>query len=274
MISVRRCACPASLDGDQSVGGVETAAAVAYYSQTPPVGTKPVFEAYREDDVRSALESMFGPKCAYCESEYAPGNSPDTEHYRPKNEIEGANRVKLKRGYYWLAATWSNLLPTCVYCNRRREHLYEDGPRTTGKGIQFPLADESKRAKKPNEEAEEEPLLLDPTVDDPSQHLSFGEEAVVSPAPTATGESPRGEVTIEVLGLNRPKLVHSRQAQLHWIEEAIQRYHEAVENLEQNPRDPYTERQRDKAYKELEERAEGSAPYAEMARQRIGELLD
>jgi uncharacterized protein (TIGR02646 family) len=273
MIAVKRGACPASLAGDQSVGGIETAAAVAYYSRTPPVGKKPDFKAYKKDDVRSALVSMFGPKCAYCETEYAAGNSPDTEHYRPKSEIEGANRVKIERGYYWLAATWSNLLPTCVYCNRRRKHLYEDGPRFTGKGIKFPLADESKRATEPGKETDEEPLLLDPTVDEPSQHLSFGEEAVVSPAPTATGACPRGEETIEILGLNRPGLIHSRQAQLRWVDDAIQRYHEAVENLEQNPGDHYAERQRDRAYSELEKRSEGSAPYAEMTRQRIAELL-
>jgi hypothetical protein len=273
VIAVNRCGCPPSLAGDQSVGGVETAEAIAYYLQEPRVGKKPNFKAYRGDDVRRALESMFGAKCAYCETEYAAGNPPDTEHYRPKNEIEGANSTKITPGYYWLAAAWSNLLPTCVYCNRRRKHLYEDGPRYTGKGIQFPLVDESKRATKPDEETEEEPLLLDPTIDEPSRHLSFGDEAVVSPAPTPTGKCPRGDATIEILGLNRPKLVHSRQSHLHWIDAAIQRYHGAVENLQQNPGDQYTENQRDNALKELEQRAEDSAPYAEMARQRIAELL-
>lgn len=272
MISVERGAAPESLDGPGSVGAIETAAAVAHYAQTPN-GKGPEAKAYREKDVRRALEGMFGAKCAYCETEYAAGNSPDTEHYRPKNEIERADKTKLRPGYYWLAATWSNLLPTCVYCNRRREHPYPDGPRVTGKGIQFPLADESKRVTTPANTQGEEPLLLDPTVDEPSQHLRFGAEAVVSAAPNGTGTSPRGEATIEILGLNRPTLVHSRQAELRWIDDAIQRYHEAIENLQEHPGDPYTERQRDTALEDLEKRAEDSAPYAEMARQRIAELL-
>ncbi len=273
MISVRRCACPPSLDGPESVGGLETEAAVTHYSLTPPTGKVPQFKAYKEDDVRAAMESMFGPKCAYCETEYAAGNSPDVEHYRPKKEIKGAKGVRIRPGYYWLGATWSNLLPTCVYCNRRRKHRYPDRPRVTGKGTRFPLIDESARATKPGEEAREQPLLLDPTVDNPGDHLRFGEEALVCPARQGATTSQRGEETIEILGLNRPALVHSRQDQLHWIDEAIYRYLEALENLERNPGDPYTERQRDKALEEMEERAEGSAPYAEMARQRIAELL-
>jgi len=252
---------------------LETAATVAHYSQTPPVDEEPDFTAYRRDDVRLALKTMFGPKCAYCEAEYASGNSPDTEHYRPKNEIERDDKTKIKPGYYWLAASWSNLLPTCVFCNRRRKHRYEDGTRTTGKGTQFPLLDESQRATKPGEEQSEEPLLLDPTVDDPNEHLRFGQEAVVSAAPDGAGTSRRGGVTIDVLGLNRPDLVHDRQAHLRWLELAIKRFRSAVAALEQNPGDPYVKEQRDLALEEMHERARGSQPYAAMMRQRVAELL-
>jgi uncharacterized protein (TIGR02646 family) len=273
VIRVGRSAPPPSLDGPESVGGVETEAAVAYYSPVPSVGEEPYFAAYRGDDVRLALEFMFGPKCAYCEAEYASGNSPDTEHYRPKGEIERGDRTKIKPGYYWLAAAWSNLLPTCVFCNRRRRHRYEDGIRTTGKGTQFPVLDESQRATKPGEELAEEPLLLDPTVDDPNEHLRFGQEAVVSAAPDGAGTSRRGEVTIDVLGLNRPGLVHDREAHLRWLELAIKRFRDAEAALELNPGDLYVEGQRDLALEEMYERARGSQPYAAMMRQRLTELL-
>jgi uncharacterized protein (TIGR02646 family) len=274
VIRVGRSGTPASLDGPESVGGLETAAAVAYYSQTPPVGVEPDFTAYRGGDVRLALETMFGPKCAYCETQYASGNSPETEHYRPKKEIERGDKTRIEAGYYWLAASWSNLLPTCVFCNRRRKHRYEDGTRTTGKGIQFPLLDESRRATKPGEEQAEEPLLLDPTVDDPNEHLRFGQEAVVSPAPDGAGTSRRGEATIDVLGLNRPGLVHDRQDHMRWLELAIERFRRAVDALEQKPGDPYVEEQRDFALEEMRERARGSQPYAAMIRQRLAELLE
>jgi uncharacterized protein (TIGR02646 family) len=273
VIAVARGAMPASLDGPSSVGGLETAAAVAYYSQTPPAGKKPDFSAYKEEDVRRALREMFGPKCAYCESVYAAGAQMDTEHYRPKNEVERPGRAKLRRGYYWLAASWPNLLPTCNDCNRRRRKDHKDGTRVTGKGSRFPLVDESQRALAPGEELLEEPLLLDPTLDQPDEHLRFGDECVIAPAPVPGGEmSVRGAATIATLGLNRTDLVHDRQDHLYWLELAITRFRKAVAALGRTPGNPDLEEQRDSALAEMRTRAESSRPYAALMRQRLDEF--
>ena len=50
-------------------------------------------------------------------------------------------------GYYWLAATWPNLLLSCADCNRPRTQDDCDGnARVIGKANFFPLVDETKRA--------------------------------------------------------------------------------------------------------------------------------
>ncbi|MEB2604778.1 hypothetical protein SB384_34560 [Burkholderia cenocepacia] len=141
---------------------------------------------------------------------------------------------------------WTNLLPSCLDCNRRRkqrtpnainnlEVLYET--MLTGKKDSFPIAGVRAVAES-TEFATEQALLLDPTRDDPSEHLSFwfGEDHAVglifpkptdavmpSVLPVATedpaavarhakkiGLSVRGAVSIQVYGLNRMRLVQER----------------------------------------------------------------
>ena len=80
------------------------------------------FNAYRNRALKEALEAIF-ERCAYCETHYAVGGYLEVEHYRPKNF------------YYWLAAEWSNLLPSCKRCNN-------------GKLAKFPLSDAARQARK------------------------------------------------------------------------------------------------------------------------------
>ena len=272
MIKVTRVPCPVSLDGPASPGGKETAAAVAFYARSSPPGEPPAFTAYKREDIRRALIEMFGTKCAYCEFEYAGGAPPDAEHYRPKGEIERPDKTRIPDGYYWLAATWSNLLPTCIDCNRPRRQTVDGETLVAGKGIRFPLADESKRARRPGEEAGEEPLLLDPTVDDPTAHLRFGDEGIVRAADGGAGASERGAETIRVLGLNRKGLVTARREAQLWVDAAINRLVNAERQLEREPGSAYVREQRDEAYGELRKRASSDQPFAEMARQRLRDL--
>ena len=82
------------------------------------------------------------------------------EHYRPKGEVLEGN-LRLRPGYYWLAATWDNLLPSCTDCNSPRRQEESGGTvRVRGKGKYFPLAKGSRRAKSPGAESRENPLLL------------------------------------------------------------------------------------------------------------------
>ncbi|MBY3101151.1 endonuclease [Rhizobium laguerreae] len=147
------------------------------------------FARYKESAVKVELERLFHGKCAYCESFFASTQPVDVEHYRPKGEVEG---VADHPGYYWLAMDWSNLLPSCIDCNRRREQKAPDvaigsivkllsggefdrtRKMSLGKSSAFPLATERGRARNPEDTLiSEQRLLLDPTRDDPRAHLTF-----------------------------------------------------------------------------------------------------
>ena len=166
---------PDVLHTQNGPGQKETTKAIAYFGKTSAKGRPPKFKAYKHDSVKRTLETLFHGKCAYCESSYAATQPVDVEHWRPKARVINNSGKVLRDGYYWLAAQWTNLLPSCIDCNRIREH--EILPATTrsnsGKGNLFPLEHDKHRAKKPGEESRESPLLLHPYLDEPSKHLRF-----------------------------------------------------------------------------------------------------
>ncbi len=140
---------------------------------------------------REFLDELFQHKCAYCESLFGPTRG-DIEHFRPKVAAVGLDG-SVQEGYWWLAYEWSNLYIVCAQCNQRykRNRFPVDGP----------------RAEKPSDDLDtERALLLDPCreADFEDAHLAFDAHGLVSPI------TRRGEVTIEVLGLNRIELVQAR----------------------------------------------------------------
>src|SRR6185369_2016739 len=145
-------AIPASLVGATSVGVVETKEAEAFYENGAHADDSFDFKAYKSADVNAALTAEFHGKCAYCESPYEATHPVDIEHYRPKGGYVKDNKLT-KPGYYWLAADWMNLLPSCIDCNRRRRQKFKDEPeQLAGKANLFPIADETKRATRPRAE--------------------------------------------------------------------------------------------------------------------------
>lgn len=103
----------------------------------------------------------------------------DVEHYRPFDL------------YWWLAWTWDNLLFACAACNRKG-----------GKLDQFPLAEGSVRlAFSEQPPGAERPLLVDPTIDNPREHIRFVRMPDGRWAPI--GVSERGRETIKILDLSR-----------------------------------------------------------------------
>src|SRR5262249_6192965 len=95
----------------------------AYYNRNPIPKKTFEFTRYKEWAVCRALDDLFHEKCAYCESSYRAVDSCDVEHYRPKG---GVTESPKHRGYWWLAAHWQNLLPSCPPCNQRRYHTIYD----------------------------------------------------------------------------------------------------------------------------------------------------
>lgn len=227
------------------------------------------FDRYRSADVKRALDEIFHGKCAYCESYYAKTQPVDVEHFRPKGKVDDAPG---HRGYWWLAMDWKNLLPSCIDCNRKRgqrtpkpdQHdtmveLNANGDFirgktfNTGKQSAFPLEADSPRSvwdptqKSINLNAEKR-LLLDPTLDEPDDHLVFHIDrsdpekliSIVYPKPlgpvathglpvlgtpaeiagdaNAKNVSASGAVSIQVYGLNRLSLVQARTKMLRDLE--------------------------------------------------------
>lgn len=216
-------------------GPKECERAIAHFapdeSGAVPNAGKPFgkFAAYSEPAVRWALNRLFHGKCAYCESRYAGTQPMDVEHWRPKGAVTEPD-ADAHLGYYWLAAEWNNLLPSCADCNRARgqELLGEQGVRTVGKANRFPLAQGSERAHRPGEEGKEDPLLIDPCSDDPSQdpdlHLVFTEDGAVRPTSRrrqdgAHESSKLGRASIEVYALNRTGLAHERRERVLQIKQ-------------------------------------------------------
>ena len=158
-------------------------------------------KVYGAETVRVALTALFEGKCCYCEFPITRSDL-NVEHFRPKGRVSESPDHP---GYYWLAYEWRNLLPSCAFCNQLRTEL-EAWPSTKrtkarGKADSFPLEVEAHRAYSPSDQLERErPLLLDPTVDEPSEHVTF--DPMGRPVP----RSERGEVSVRVYNLETRQL--------------------------------------------------------------------
>ena len=211
----------------------------------------PEFSAYGDAAVKQALHELFGGHCAYCESRYDHVSPMDVEHYRPKSAVIEDDGVYNKPGYYWLAADWDNLLPSCIGCNRARsqELILPDETyviATSGKGNRFPLRPGSVRAKAPGAEAIEQPMLLDPCRCDPKPHLLFRSDGYVEPRPSEEEkENARGMDTIEVCGLHRASLIESRRRAATRLRDAMENLLSADDDIRRHPGDPRYETRRE-----------------------------
>ena len=254
------------------------------------------FRAYGRREVRTALVALFHGKCAYCEKRFAATQPPDVEHWRPKGRIKLEDGEELL-GYYWLAAEWDNLLPSCIDCNRARKQEValgagEGETETLGKQDQFPIWREADRWRKPEDEqaVEEHPLLLHPYFDDPTEVLGFTKEGVAH-ARTEPLELPAGptveeraEASIRVYALNRLSLVNERRATVMRIERiktTIVLLMEAMKQLAAEPETPAiklveecVQQVIDQELRELATYLDDSSEFAGLARERIEKFFD
>jgi|SRR5690554_28720 len=161
------------------------------------------------------LNIWYYGKCAYCERYY----KLDVEHYRPKGEIRDLdNSLISNSGYYWLCYEWSNLIPSCITCNREG-----------GKNSKFPYINGGVRQSAPLFDANgtlnksscniksqnllnERPALLHPETDQNFlNYFSFKVDSDLNGI-TIQGIDPiqRGQATIEICKLNREETRRSR----------------------------------------------------------------
>lgn len=224
---------PPCLTGPTSLGTVELNAAKIHYAGGPAAAYP--FTVYGRPEVKLALEAMSYDKCAYCESDYGAVYDGAVEHYRPKGKMHPDPHP----GYWWLAATWTNLLPSCQHCNESRSHVIVTPNMTmteaarlhrkaqsltsAGKASQFPVRG---RRKLPYSKAlsSEDPLIIDPTRRDPTDHICFPPELGVSlatPTKTPNGPDLYGLTTINVTALNRYDVVRARSQVLMDLRKSV-----------------------------------------------------
>lgn len=230
----------------------------------------PKFSAYKAQAVKDALGALFGTRCGYCESNYAHVGPMEVEHYRPKGGYLDELGVLKKPGYYWLAASWSNLLPSCIDCNRERKqhHRFKDGKLVkskSGKANRFPMLPGTSNATTPAAISLERPLLLNPCEDQPHQHLQFFADGFVQPAlTTEERDAARGRTTIDVCGLARDALVGTRREWALRTKGAMKAVLCADRNRRVYPQDLQMAAQLDDAEVNLETYLGGQAPYRAM----------
>ena len=248
----------------------ERQAALDFYASWDGSAKYDGFKAYKNPDVRAALEEAFGGKCAYCESSYAATQPVAIEHYRPKGEVK-IGRKRVPPGYYWLASEWSNLLPSCTDCNSPRGQDLPNQPKvvTAGKANAFPLASESSRATTPGSERTEKRLLLHPYLDYPEKHLEFvwGTDTVDDGWVRPLRGSRKGAATIEVCALQRRGLRAARRDRLLDLIAHLESVAEAQSNVVRRPDDPELLTQLERRLAEVSRFVADHAPYSAMCRQ-------
>lgn len=199
---------------------VETTNNINKFSRSEEIEITSLYKKkYIKDNYYFSNSGPFHGKCVYCETpihDLFPG---DVEHYRPKGKVtdlsysvvycqddDGTYPVDIENkkiehpGYYWLAYSWQNLMPSCTFCNRPKKDF--------GKRNCFPVKGINKY--KVGDERMEEPLILNPTDlgsnNNPEKHfeINYDDGFLI-------GLTDEAKTCNRVFGLNkRDKLIKGR----------------------------------------------------------------
>jgi len=150
--------------------------------------------------VEDKLAISYKNKCAYCERIC----KADIEHYRPKNKVTGVTHD----GYYWLCYEWTNLIPSCITCNRegaKHNHFPIIGKRVSKPAfLTSGELDLEKFKANSSPLIEEIPYLLHPEVDHPDTYFEFEiDDKNKGIRIKGIDNDSRGERTIKICKLNR-----------------------------------------------------------------------
>ena len=219
-----------------------------------------ITELYKGQKKRYFDFPFFG-KCAYCETNIEVSSPCYVEHFRPKKGVRNLQNVIVTKrgttdahpGYYWLAYHLMNLLPTCYNCNTW--HTDNSG-NMVGKGNRFPVRTDY--AENPGDEIHEQPLLINPLIDEPSDFLEIDDMGIMY----SKNNSDRGNTTIELFGLNlREVLVGARKQE--------------YDNIIRRVKLIYTMKAEDQAAElnELAQIAKGKNQYTIAAKKAIGDVV-
>ncbi len=177
----------------------------------PSAALSSALTGYDVEGVKLALFEAQHKKCAWCERRRDFSSSP-IEHYRPKDgawrHLSGEVPRVSPGHYWWLTWTWDNLLFACARCNDRghKANYFPLVPGSSEAQVPArPLATAPATAPALPDLGVEQPLLLDPSVDDLLDHVEW------VPSNTAqarrlwtwspSARSARGQATIDILKL-------------------------------------------------------------------------
>lgn len=175
------------------------------------------YSFYSDPTVKRRLIAETAGKCAFCEAFVMATDVGDVEHFRPKAQVTVRHpdtpdiQVPLDAhpGYFWLSATWENLYLSCKQCNQAYKRnffdVWPDTPRATPAAV----------------DQAEDPLLLSPGLPDAAlrrliRYDPATAQAMLNPEnpfgalPERDTMFPRIQRTIEIVGLNRPRLIQAR----------------------------------------------------------------
>lgn len=138
----------------------------------------------------------FNNKCVFCESS-APNVKLVVDYYRPVNGAFNIINGQFSEDHYrWLDKNWSNIIVLCVECNRAKSNRFP----LEGEFCSFGAND--------YELVKEKRLLINPFRDFPEKHFLYDQEGTIIP------RTKKGEITVEVLNLNRYSLIKERRMEI------------------------------------------------------------
>lgn len=163
-------------------------------------------------ELKPYMAEVSAKKCWYCESREVRSDK-HVDHFRPKNRV-GEVGCEGYSGYWWLAFDRKNFRYSCTFCNSRRED--QATGYIGGKGDRFPLRDETRRCRQPYQPLlDEQPVLLDPTVEADPGLLWLDEDGMARPTyseEAAAWPHMRARESIAIYHLNHTDLKEARLA--------------------------------------------------------------
>jgi len=154
-------------------------------------------DLFHQSHVADMVFEEFAGACAFCER---PVKSSDgISHFRPLSVDDDDEHPD---HYSWLAYEWQNLFLICRSCQKQRRDRFQ----VMGQRARFLATFDEVRA-------EERPLLIDPTVENPARHLSFLFSGECVPKPGSI----RATATVDLLALNDDELIHRRREAINRV---------------------------------------------------------
>lgn len=166
-------------------------------------------------DLFVPLSKLSNGKCWYSETLEVMSDK-DIDHFRPKNEAKNVDNIARadEDGYWWLAYDYENFRFSSQYCNQRRKDKFNPEKETKGKGVFFPLFEESVVAKSKVRCQDEEIMLLDPCDQNDPPLLTFDSMGKAIPNAAAIldpRDRRRVETSIDIYHLDHGPLEELRK---------------------------------------------------------------